>query len=145
MTIDAIAASLRRRVSEIDEALATFTALREERDRLTAAIAALEHDADPSVREPSRPGKRPRQAARAKRTTRPRGQTQSAVLTFLAAHPGSSASAIADALGLKRNSTSTRLTQMAKVGLIVKSAGRGYELPPAAVESSSGAPADQPS
>lgn len=138
---DELVTSLRERLTHIDAELATFTALREERERLVAAIDALEAGAPVSADK-----RRPRRqtSGRAKRTTRPRGQTQSAVLSHLAEHPGSSASAIADALGLKRNSTSTRLTQMAKSGLIVKSEGRGYELPLSDTQSSADTPADQP-
>lgn len=131
-TINDIGASLRERVAEIDAELSTFDALREERDRLTAAIAALENDAG-SEREPA--ARRIEAASSRRRRPSPRGQTQTAVLAYLAEHPGSSAAAIAEALGLKRSSTSTRLTQMAKTGSIVRSEGRGFELANPSAES----------
>lgn len=133
-----IVASLRDRLSQIDDELATFETLQNERSRVVAAIEALE-SGGPSAATPQRKSS-PRRSPTAKpRATRARrGDTQSAVLGYLAEHPGSSASAIADALGLKRNSTSTRLTQMAKAGLIVKSEGRGYEVPSGAAAAQAG-------
>lgn len=130
-TINDIGASLRERVAEIDAELSAIDALREERNCLTAAIAALENDAG-SEREPAA---RPIEAASSRRRPTPRGRTQTAVLAYLAEHPGSSAAVIAEALGLKRSSTSTRLTQMAKTGSIVRSDGRGYELANPSAES----------
>lgn len=122
--------SLRERLSQIDAELATFDALQSERGRVAAAIEALEAGGSSSVVRPRKSSPRRKQAPKPRRSRAGRGDTQNAVLGYLAEHPGSSASAIADALGLKRNSTSTRLTQMAKAGLIVKSDGRGYEVPP---------------
>lgn len=122
-----IAASLRERVSQIDTELANLDALREERGRVLAAIEALERGGSPNARRKS--SRRGATTVGSGGRSRGRGETQTAVLGYLAEHPGSSASVIANALGLKRNSTSTRLTQMAKAGLIVRSEGRGYELP----------------
>lgn len=126
--------SLRARLTEIDAELATFDALRDERGRIAAAIDALESDA---VTEPASVTTRKASASKSRRgrgrASAP-GKKQEAIITFLAGNPGSSASAVADAVGLKRNSTSTRLSQLAKDGVIVKSAGRGYELPVAAAE-----------
>lgn len=123
-----ITTTLRARLDEIDTELATFDALRDERDRIAGALAALENG------KPRQTPASPRSSRRAtkgqpRRRRAGRGDTQQAVLAYLAEHPDSSASAISEALGLKRNSTSTRLTQMAKAGLIVRSEGRGYELP----------------
>jgi MarR family len=50
---------------------------------------------------------------------------RSQILAYLREHPGSTATDIAKGTGLKRNSTSTRLTQMAKAGEITKQS-RGY-------------------
>lgn len=47
------------------------------------------------------------------------------LIEYLKANPGSTAGDVAKALGLKRNSTSTRLAQLAKAGEITK-AKRGY-------------------
>lgn len=133
-----IVVSLRDRLSQLDAELATFEALRSERSRVSAAIEALERGgtsgAAPQRKSP--PGRN--RANKPRRTRARRGDTQQAVLRYLAEHPGSSASAIADALGLKRNSTSTRLTQMAKAGLIVRSDGRGYEVPSGATAHQAG-------
>lgn len=109
-----------------------------ERGRVVAAIEALESGGLSGAT------KQRKSSPRGSRTTKPRStrarrrDTQGAVLGYLAEHPGSSASAIADALGLKRNSTSTRLTQMAKAGLIVKSDGRGYKVPSGAAAPQAG-------
>jgi biotin operon repressor len=107
-------------------------------DRLSRIDAELERGgtsgAAPQRKSP--PGRK--RANKPRRTRARRGDTQQAVLRYLAEHPGSSASAIADALGFKRNSTSTRLTQMAKAGLIVRSDGRGYEVPSGATAHQAG-------
>lgn len=50
----------------------------------------------------------------------------SAVIDYLAKHPGSTADEVAKGLDLERSSVSTRLTQMARTGEI-KKAERGYE------------------
>ena len=50
----------------------------------------------------------------------------SAVIDYLAKHPGSTADEVANGLDLERNTVSTRLTQMARTGEI-KKAERGYE------------------
>jgi biotin operon repressor len=124
-----IVASLRERLAEIDAQLATFETLQSERSRVAAAIEALEGGGPSNSASPRKSSPRRSQAGNSRRGRARRGTTQNAVLGYLAENPGSSASAIADALGLKRNSTSTRLTQMAKAGVIVKSEGRGYEVP----------------
>ena len=143
--INEIAASLRERLSQIDAELATFDAVRNERSRVTAAIEALESSGSSDSVRPPKPSPRRSPAGRPRRSRARRGDTQNAVLGYLAEHPGSSASVIADALGLKRNSTSTRLSQMAKAGLIVRSDDRGYEVPSDGAKSSaSGEAADQP-
>ena len=54
-----------------------------------------------------------------------RSETRDQIVDYLRAHPGSTAGDVADALGLKRHSTSTRLSQLAKAGEIAK-AQRGY-------------------
>jgi predicted transcriptional regulator len=54
-----------------------------------------------------------------------RGHTGQRIIEYVKANPGSTASDVAKALGLKRQSTSTRLTQLAKAGEITK-AKRGY-------------------
>jgi len=51
----------------------------------------------------------------------------SAVIDYLAKHPGSTADELAKGLDLERNTVSTRLTQMARTGKVTK-AERGYEV-----------------
>jgi CRP-like cAMP-binding protein len=53
------------------------------------------------------------------------GDVRSQILAHLRQHPNSTASDVASATGLKRNTVSTRLTQMAKAGDIKKQS-RGY-------------------
>jgi winged helix-turn-helix DNA-binding protein len=57
-----------------------------------------------------------------------RGQTGQRIIEYVKANPGSTAGDVAKALGLKRNSTSTRLAQLAKVGELTK-VKRGYAAP----------------
>lgn len=56
-----------------------------------------------------------------------RGDIRSQILEYLTTHPNSTAGDVAKNLGLKPNSTSTRLSQMAKEGVVEK-ADRGYAL-----------------
>lgn len=105
-----IVASLRERLAQIDAELATFETLQSERGRVAAAIEALESGGSSDRAATIMPSPRRSQGGKARRSRARRGDTQNAVLGYLAENPGSSASAIADALGLKRNSTSTRLT-----------------------------------
>src|SRR3954447_18974355 len=80
----------------------------------------------PSV--PSRSNRRStaRRASSRRRSARSRqGDTASRIVDYLAKHPNSTAGDLAKGLNLKRNSVSTKLTQMAKAGTI-KKAPRGY-------------------
>ena len=83
-------------------------------------------EALPSV--PSRSNRRSsaRRASTRRRTARSRqSDTGARIVDYLAKHPGSTAGDLAKGLNLKRNSLSTKLTQMAKAGQI-KKADRGY-------------------
>jgi predicted Rossmann fold nucleotide-binding protein DprA/Smf involved in DNA uptake len=83
-------------------------------------------DALPSV--PSRSSRRAtaRRASSRRSTARRRqSDTASRIVDFLGKHPNSTAGDLAKGLNLKRNSVSTKLTQMAKAGQI-KKAQRGY-------------------
>ena len=77
---------------------------------------------------------RPQRRARRRTTTsrdgrgRPRGQSREQIIEYVRAHPGSTAGDVATALGRKRNSVSTQLTQLAKAGALAK-ADRGYSAP----------------
>jgi predicted Rossmann fold nucleotide-binding protein DprA/Smf involved in DNA uptake len=83
-------------------------------------------DALPSV--PTRSSRRStsRRASGRRQTARGRrSDTASRIVDYLGKHPNSTAGDLAKGLNLKRNSVSTRLTQMAKAGQI-KKAERGY-------------------
>lgn len=56
-----------------------------------------------------------------------RGDMRVQIIEYLNAHPNSTAGDVAKNLGLKPNSTSTRLSQMAKEGVVTK-AQRGYAI-----------------
>lgn len=80
----------------------------------------------------SHPAPRSRRRANARRASARRktarslhGDTTAKIVDYLRKHPDSTAGDVAKALNLKRNSTSTRLTQMAKSGEL-KKAERGY-------------------
>ena len=53
------------------------------------------------------------------------GDTKARIIEYLGKHPGSTAGEVAKGLSMNRASVSTRLTQLAKLGEIVKSE-RGY-------------------
>jgi predicted ArsR family transcriptional regulator len=57
-----------------------------------------------------------------------REDARSRVVEYVAANPGATASDVATALGLNRNSVATRLTRLSKRGDLVK-AQRGYSAP----------------
>lgn len=83
-------------------------------------------DALPSV--PSRSNRRStarRASSRRKSARGRRSDTAARIVEYLAKHPNSTAGDLAKGLNLKRNSVSTKLTQMAKAGTI-KKAERGY-------------------
>jgi DNA-binding MarR family transcriptional regulator len=102
---------------------------KERLDWLESQIKAFKERAEealPSV--PSRSGRRAtaRRASTRRRTARSRqSDTASRIVDYLETHPNSTAGDLAKALNLKRNSLSTKLTQMAKAGQI-KKAERGY-------------------
>jgi predicted transcriptional regulator len=81
--------------------------------------AFRDHAGDAIASAPSRASVR-RTTARSRQS-----DTRARIVEYLAKHPGSTAGDIAKGLNLKRNSVSTRLTQMAKAGEI-KKADRGY-------------------
>jgi DNA-binding MarR family transcriptional regulator len=77
---------------------------------------------------PSRSARRStaRRASSRRRSARGRqSDTASRIVAYLEKHPNSTAGDLAKGLNLKRNSVSTKLTQMAKAGQI-KKAERGY-------------------
>lgn len=89
-------------------------------DERIAEFSSVNGDAPEVEREPvsvvpvSRPRSRPRN-----------GDTAQRIVDYLKEHPRSTAGEIAQDLDLKRNSVSTKLTQMAKAGQILKES-KGY-------------------
>jgi hypothetical protein len=84
-------------------------------------------DALPSAPTRSRRRSTARRASSRRETARSRqSDTATRIVDYLANHPGSTAGDLAKGLNLKRNSLSTKLTQMAKAGQI-KKADRGYQ------------------
>jgi DNA-binding MarR family transcriptional regulator len=105
---------LRERLAWVDKQIGEF------RDRHNGSTA-------------SHPAPRSRRRANARRASTRRatarslhGDTKAKIVDYLSKHPGSTAGDVAKALNLKRNSTSTRLAQMAKSGEL-KKAARGYK------------------
>jgi predicted transcriptional regulator len=90
--------------------------------------AFRDHAADALPSVPSRSNRRStaRRASSRRRSARSsQGDTASRIVDYLAKHPNSTAGDLAKGLNLKRNSVSTKLTQMSKSGQI-KKAERGY-------------------
>jgi predicted Rossmann fold nucleotide-binding protein DprA/Smf involved in DNA uptake len=111
-------------------------ALEAERDDVKERLGWLEDQidafrqrqggADGSVPVRSRRRSNAKRASARRKTARSRqGDTAGKIVAYLGEHPNSTAGDIAKGLNLKRNSVSTKLTQMAKAGSIRK-AERGY-------------------
>ena len=111
---------------QIDARLNELRPIVQEAAGLEAALNALNgSDGTVSASPPQRRARRRSGATSGARRGRPRGQSREKLIVYVSAHPGSTASDVAKALGLKRNSVSTQLTQLAKAGTITKAA-RGY-------------------
>ena len=117
-------------LSRIQQVIDTLEA---EQAELKARLAWLEkqlkefHDhqgAATPVRSVRRAAARRASTRRAVARTR-KGDTKGRIIEYLGKHPGSTAGEVAKGLSLNRASVSTRLTQLAKLGEIVKSE-RGY-------------------
>ena len=111
---------------QIDARLNELRPIVQEAAGLEAALTAL-GGAEGAVVAPSRSKRRtPRRAAvPGARLGRPRGSSREKLIAHLREHPGSTAGDVAKALGLKRTSVSTQLSQLAKTGAVTKAA-RGY-------------------
>jgi hypothetical protein len=111
---------------QIDARMRELRPVVEEAASLEAGLAALD-GAEPGVAA-RQPAWRMRQRrARPSRGRARRGRTREQLVDYVRAHPGSTAGEVAEALGLKRSSVSTRLTQLAKSGELAKAA-RGYSV-----------------
>jgi predicted ArsR family transcriptional regulator len=121
-------------LSRIQQVIDTLEAerkeVREHLDWLDGQIAAFRDRHSPTPHAGAGRSQRRATARRASsrraRTRSRRSDTTAQITAYLGAHPGSTAGDIAKGLNLKRNSISTRLTQMAKAGDI-KKADRGYK------------------
>jgi hypothetical protein len=101
-----------------DEPPSAALALPRDRDALNGVLAS----ATPGARSTRRLSLK---SAPARRSGSAREDIRGRVVEYVAANPGSTASDVANALGLNRNSVAARLTQLSKRGEIAK-AQRGY-------------------
>jgi predicted transcriptional regulator len=110
---------------QIDARLNELRPIVQEAAGLEAALKALE--GSDGVLASSRPQRRARRRGTVAGAPRrgQRGKSREKLIEYVGAHPGSTAGDVAKALGLKRNSVSTQLTQLARSGAIAK-ATRGY-------------------
>jgi winged helix-turn-helix DNA-binding protein len=110
--------------NEIDARLEELRPVAREASDLQRALDALNDVPVASNADRRGRGWRARRPA-PRRSGRARGDTGRLIVEYVAANPRSTARGVADALGLKRSSVATRLTQLAKRGSLVKSS-RGY-------------------
>ena len=122
------------RMKQVIEALEAERAdVKERLEWLEAQIKAFRDHAGETVSAvtssvPSRSRRRStarRASTRRKAARSHQSDTAQRIVEYLGKHPGSTAGDLAKGLNLKRNSLSTKLTQMAKAGQI-KKAQRGY-------------------
>jgi hypothetical protein len=110
---------------EIEARLDELRPLAREASDLQRALDALNGVPAAPVARGRRRRRQSVQSAAPRRSGSPRGDIRARVVDYVAANPGSTASDVAKALGLNRNSVATRLTQLSKQGNLVK-ARRGY-------------------
>ena len=110
---------------EIDARLEELRPLAREASDLQRALDALNGAPAAPTAGTRRTRRQPRQSPPARRSGSAREDIRQRVVEYVAANPGSTASDVAKALGLNRNSVATRLTQLSKAGDLVK-AQRGY-------------------
>ena len=110
---------------EIDARLEELRPLTREASDLQRALDALNGVPATPAADGRRRRRQPGEPSAARRSGRPAGDVRARVVEYVAANPGSTASDVAKALGLNRNSVATRLTQLSKRGELVKAA-RGY-------------------
>jgi DNA invertase Pin-like site-specific DNA recombinase len=110
---------------EIDARLEELRPLAREASDLQSALDALNGVTAAPAAGGRRRRRQPGQLAAPRRSGSPAGDVRARVVEYVAANPGSTASDVAKALGLNRNSVATRLTQLSKRGELVK-AQRGY-------------------
>jgi hypothetical protein len=111
---------------EIDSRLEELRPLAREASDLQRALDALNGVPAEAERRGRRP--QPRRLTASQPSRPARRDIGTVVVEYVTANPGSTARSVADALGLKRSSVATRLTELAKRGDLVK-APRGYSTP----------------
>jgi hypothetical protein len=112
---------------QIEARLSELRPIVDEAAGLEAALKALQGMDGVAARRPQ-PRTRRRTTTSRDGRGRPRGQSREQIIEYVRTHPGSTAGDVATALGRKRNSVSTQLTQLAKAGALAK-AERGYSAP----------------
>jgi hypothetical protein len=117
--LDEIRSDIKTRIDELRPLVREAETLQHALDALSEASTATPRT---NRRSPRKRASREPTTARAPRR---RPVVRAAVIDYVRANPGSTASDVAKALGLNRNSLGTRLTQLAKTGELVK-AKRGY-------------------
>jgi CRP-like cAMP-binding protein len=113
---------------EIDSRLEELRPLAREASDLQRALDALNGVTEASAADGDGRRRRSGQRASPPRSRSARRDLKSLVVEHVAANPGSTASDVAKALGLRRSSVATRLTQLGKSGELVKNE-RGYSAP----------------
>jgi hypothetical protein len=113
---------------DINARLTELRPLVEEATRLERALDALGGTPSTGGGNGHATAPRSRRAPRSGPGAPVRGHAGQRIIEYVKAHPGSTASDVAEALGLKRNSTGTRLVQLARAGEVAK-AKRGYSAP----------------
>jgi hypothetical protein len=111
--------------AEIDVRLEELRPLAREASDLQSALDALNGVGAAPAAGGRRRRRQSGQAAAPRRSGRLAGDVRGRIMEYVAANPGSTASDVANALRLNRNSVATRLTQLSKRGDLVK-APRGY-------------------
>jgi hypothetical protein len=126
---------------ELDDRVAQLRPAAEELARLQLALEALDRlSATPAAARPAAPARRAARAApRRRRGARPRaapGQTQQRVIDQLRSGPGTSSTAVAQALGISANAAAATISRLVKQGRVTRLKTGGYAAadPPAPQE-----------
>ena len=118
--VDTVRQQIESRLAELRPLAREASDLQSALDALNGVTAASAAGGRGRRRQAGRPAAR-------RHSHRSAGGARVRVIEYVAANPGSTASDVANALGLNRNSVATRLTQLSKRGQLVK-APRGYSL-----------------
>ena len=110
---------------QINARLEELRPLAREASDLQSALDALNGVATAPAAGGRRRRRQSGESAAPRRSAQQAGDVRVRVVEYVATNPGSTASDVAKALGLNRNSVATRLTQLSKSGDLVK-APRGY-------------------